>query len=121
MNVEEYIVTRVNALMHTQDAVIVKRLEGGMSNGEDIVLKAVMKPIPTLMQPLHSVDVESRTEVLACKERSDTCAVSAASVVGEAMTSFVMAQALCEKFGSDAMVDVLAAFEAYGKRVRDDW
>ena len=96
-------------------------LEGGMSNGEDIVLKAVMKPIPTLMQPLHSVDVESRTEVLACKERSDTCAVSAASVVGEAMTSFVMAQALCEKFGSDDMVDVLAAFEAYGKRVRDDW
>ena len=96
-------------------------LEGGMSNGEDIVLKAVMKPIPTLMQPLHSVDVESRTEVLACKARSDTCAVSAASVVGEAMTSFVMAQALCEKFGSDAMVDVLAAFEAYGKRVRDDW
>ena len=96
-------------------------LEGGMSNGEDIILRAVMKPIPTLMQPLHSVDVESRKEVLACKERSDTCAVSAASVVGEAMTAFVMAQALCEKFGSDAMVDVLAAFEAYGKRVRDDW
>lgn len=92
-----------------------------MSNGEDIVLRAVMKPIPTLMQPLHSVDVESRTEVLACKERSDTCAVSAASVVGEAMTAFVMAQAICEKFGSDAMVDVLAAFEAYGKRVRDTW
>ena len=96
-------------------------LEGGMTNGEDLVLRAAMKPIPTLMKPLNSVDVESRTEVLACKERSDTCAVSAASVVGEAMTAFVMAQALCEKFGSDAMVDVLDAFERYEKRVRDTW
>ncbi len=94
-------------------------LEGGMSNGENIVLRAAMKPIPTLMRPLNSVDVDRRTEVLACKERSDTCAVSAASVVGEAMTAFVVAQALCEKFGNDAMVDVLEAFESYGKRVRD--
>ncbi len=93
-------------------------LEGGMSNGEDIVLRAVMKPIPTLMTPLHSVDVGSGKEVLACKERSDTCAVSAASVVGEAMTAFVMAQALCEKFGNDAMVDVLSAFGNYRERVR---
>ena len=94
-------------------------LEGGMSNGEDIVLRAVMKPIPTLMTPLHSVDVKEWKEVLACKERSDTCAVSAASVVGEAMTAFVVAQALCEKFGGDAMVDVLSAFKAYDERVRE--
>jgi chorismate synthase len=78
-----------------------------------------MKPIPTLMAPLHSVDVEEWKEVLACKERSDTCAVSAASVVGEAMTAFVVAQALCEKFGGDAMVDVLSAFRAYDERVRE--
>ena len=96
-------------------------LEGGMSNGEDIILRAVMKPIPTLMKPLHSVDVENRKEVLACKERSDTCAVSAASVVGEAMAAFVVAQSFCEKFGNDAMVDVLSAFGDYGNRIRDAW
>ncbi|HCB94039.1 MAG TPA: chorismate synthase [Selenomonas sp.] len=96
-------------------------LEGGMSNGEEILIRAAMKPIPTLMQPLHSVDVERREEVLACKERSDTCAVSAASVVGEAMTAFVLAQALVEKFGGDAMVDLLSALEAYKNRVADWW
>lgn len=92
-----------------------------MSNGEEILIRAAMKPIPTLMQPLHSVDVERREEVLACKERSDTCAVSAASVVGEAMTAFVLAQALVEKFGGDAMVDLLSALEAYKNRVADWW
>ncbi|MDD6381777.1 chorismate synthase [Mitsuokella jalaludinii] len=96
-------------------------LEGGMTNGEDVVVRAVMKPIPTLMKPLHSVDIESHQEVLACKERSDTCAVPAASVVGEAMTAFVMAQAICEKFGSDAMVDLKAAIAAYQERIRKDW
>ena len=92
-----------------------------MSNGEEIVLRAAMKPIPTLMQPLHSVDVASRQAVMACKERSDTCAVSAASVVGEAMAAFVLAQAVCEKFGSDALVDVKAALAAYRERLRQEW
>ena len=96
-------------------------LEGGMSNGEEVVVKAAMKPIPTLMTPLHSIDVASRREVLACKERSDTCAVSAASVVGEAMTAFVMAEAVCDKFGSDAMVDVKSALEHYRERIGKDW
>lgn len=96
-------------------------LEGGMSNGEEIVLRAAMKPIPTLMQPLQSVDVETHKAVLACKERSDTCAVSAASVVGEAMAAFVLAQAVCEKFGSDALVDVKAALAAYRERLRQEW
>ena len=95
-------------------------LEGGMSNGEEIVVRAVMKPIPTLMKPLHSVDVEKKEEVLACKERSDVCAVSAASVVGEAMMAFVLAEAVVDKFGSDAMVDVLAAIETYKARVQGD-
>jgi chorismate synthase len=94
-------------------------LEGGMSNGEEITLHAVMKPIPTLMQPLHSVDIASHEAVLACKERSDVCAVSAASVVGEAMTAFVMAQAVIEKFGGDAMTDVLSALKAYRLRVQE--
>lgn len=92
-------------------------LEGGMTNGEDIVVRAVMKPIPTLMTPLHSVDIESKEAVLACKERSDVCAVSAASVVGEAMTAFVLARAVVEKFGGDAMCDVLASLEAYKARL----
>ena len=96
-------------------------LEGGMSNGEEVVVKAAMKPIPTLMTALHSIDVASRREVLACKERSDTCAVSAASVVGEAMTAFVMAEAVCDKFGSDAMVDVKSALEHYRERIGKDW
>ena len=96
-------------------------LEGGMTNGEEIVVKAAMKPIPTLMQPLHSIDVATHEAVLACKERSDTCAVSAASVVGEAMMAFVVAEAVCDKFGSDAMADVLSAMQNYQDRIGKDW
>lgn len=96
-------------------------LEGGMTNGEEVVVKAAMKPIPTLMTPLHSIDIESRESVLACKERSDTCAVSAAAVVGEAMTAFVMAEAICDKFGADALVDVKAAMDSYKQRIGKDW
>lgn len=92
-------------------------MEGGMSNGETIVLRAVMKPIPTLMTPLASVDILSREQVLANTERSDVCAVSAAAVVGEAMTAFVMAEAILEKFGGDSFGDVLAAIAHYRKRI----
>ena len=81
-------------------------IEGGMSNGEDIVIRAVMKPIPTLMTPLKSIDLETKKQVLACKERSDTCAVEAAAVVGEAMTAFVIAQAMVDKFGGDSLSDI---------------
>ena len=92
-------------------------LEGGMTNGEEIVLRAVMKPIPTLMKPLHSIDIKSHEAVLACKERSDVCAVSAASVVGEAMTAFIMAEVVVDTFGGAAMCDVLAAIKNYEKRI----
>ncbi len=92
-------------------------LEGGMTNGEPIVLRAVMKPIPTLMQPLHSVDIAARQPVLASKERSDVCAVSAASVVGEAMTAIVVAGAVTEKFGGDAMRDVAEMVRLYRERI----
>ena len=84
-------------------------IEGGMSNGEDIVIRAVMKPIPTLMTPLKSIDLETKKQVLACKERSDTCAVEAAAVVGEAMTAFVIAQAMVDKFGGDSLSDIKLA------------
>lgn len=92
-------------------------LEGGMTNGEEVVVRAVMKPIPTLMKPLHSIDIATKQPVLACKERSDACAVSAASVVGESMIAFVLAQALVEKFGGDNMVDLKAAMQAYQTRI----
>ena len=93
-------------------------LEGGMSNGEEIVVRACMKPIPTLMKPLNSVDIAQDIEVKACKERSDVCAVSAASVVGEAMVAFVIAEAVLDKFGGDAMCDLVAAMDAYKARVQ---
>ncbi len=93
-------------------------LEGGMSNGEPIVVRACMKPIPTLMTPLHSVDIESKKEVLACKERSDVCAVPAASVVGEAMVALTITTAMIEKFGGDCMADVLSAIKSYNDRIK---
>ncbi len=93
-------------------------LEGGMTNGEPVVLRAVMKPIPTLMKPLHSVDIATGQPVLASKERSDVCAVSAASVVGEAMTALVIAAAVVEKFGGDSMSDLSEAVRAYRERIR---
>ncbi len=92
-------------------------LEGGMTNGEPIVMRAVMKPIPTLMTPLHSVDIAKKQPVLASKERSDVCAVSAASVVGEAMTALTIAAAVTEKFGGDSMRDLAAAVRAYRERI----
>lgn len=92
-------------------------IEGGISNGEDIVVRAVMKPIPTLMQPLSSVDVASRAAVRANTERSDVCAVAAASVVGEAMVAIVLAQALLEKFGGDCMADLCASIAQYRMRI----
>ena len=93
-------------------------IEGGMSNGEPIIVRACMKPIPTLMTPLHSIDIESKQEVLACKERSDVCAVQAASVVGEAMVALAITKAMIDKFGSDCMVDVLQNLQAYNKRIK---
>ena len=92
-------------------------IEGGISNGEEIVLRAVMKPIPTLMKPLASVDIATHSPVAAVKERSDVCAVTAASVVGEAMAALIITQAVLEKFGGDTMVDVLTALQAYKRRL----
>ena len=92
-------------------------IEGGMSNGEEIVVRAVMKPIPTLMRPLASVDIESKNEVSANTERSDVCAVSAASVVGEAMVAIALVEVLLEKFANDNMADLLASIKQYQERI----
>lgn len=92
-------------------------LEGGMTNGEDIIIRAAMKPIPTLMHPLNSIDIEKHTEIKACKERSDVTAVTAAAVVGEAMTAYVLANAMLESFGGANMTDMLNNFKAYNERI----
>ncbi|NTU71092.1 MAG: chorismate synthase [Coriobacteriia bacterium] len=92
-------------------------LEGGMTNGEPLVVRAAMKPIPTLMRPLASVDLDSLEPVDASKERSDICAVPAAAVVGEAEVAIVLATAYMEKFGGDCLEDMLVARDAYLSRI----
>lgn len=81
-------------------------IEGGMSNGEEIVLRAAMKPIPTLYRPLRSVDLVSKEPFEASVERSDVCAVPAACVIGEAVTAWEVACACLEKFGGDSMEEL---------------
>ena len=94
-------------------------IEGGMSNGEDIILRAAMKPIPTLMKPLRSVDMENKKPFKAAVERSDVCAVPAAAVVGEAVSAFEIASALIEKFGGDSLDEMKRNYEQYRKYLRD--
>ena len=81
-------------------------IEGGMTNGEDVVLKATMKAIPTMKQPLQSVDIETKEPFTAHFERSDTCAVEACAVVGEAMCAIILADALLDKFGGDSLEEI---------------
>jgi len=92
-------------------------LEGGMTNGEPVVLRAAMKPISTLLRPLPSVSLDTFQPSKAHVERSDICAVPAAAVVGEAMVAFIIAQAFREKFGGDSVADVRAAYQAYYTRL----
>jgi chorismate synthase len=92
-------------------------IEGGVSNGEELVVRAAMKPLPTLMRPLRSVDIESGDPGEALVERSDTAAVEALSVVAEASVAFELARAAREKFGSDAVEDFVAAHRAYLERI----
>jgi len=92
-------------------------IEGGVSNGEEIVVRAAMKPLPTLMRPLHSVDLATGEPADAHVERSDVAAVEALAVVVEAAVAFELGRAAREKLGGDAMVDVLAAHRAYLERI----
>jgi len=92
-------------------------LEGGMTNGEPLVVRAAMKPLPTLTKPLRSVDIATREPAEALRERTDSCTVPAAAVVGEAMVAFVLADAYRAKFGGDHVDDVVAAVRAYEDRI----
>jgi chorismate synthase len=94
-------------------------LEGGMSNGEEIVVRASMKPLPTLMRPLASVDLRTGEAATALVERSDVSAVEALAVVAEAAVAWELARAAREKFGGDAIGDFVGAWRAYVERI--DW
>ncbi len=94
-------------------------IEGGISNGEDIVIRAAMKPIPTLRKPLRSVDIETKRTFKASVERSDVCAVPAAGVIAEAVTAFELARAMIEKFGGDSLSEMKRNYESYLKAVRE--
>jgi chorismate synthase len=94
-------------------------IEGGMSNGEDIIVAAVMKPIPTTTKGMDTVDIFSKKAAVSIKERSDTCAVPSAAVVGEAVTAIVILNALQEKFGSDNIDEIKANLENYKKYLKD--
>ena len=88
-------------------------IEGGMSNGEPIILRAAMKPISTLAQPLSSIDIVSKKPVKAMKERADVCALPAASVIGEAVAAFEIARAMREKFGGDSLAETKRNYSGY--------
>jgi chorismate synthase len=92
-------------------------LEGGMTNGLPLIVRGAMKPLPTLTKPLRSVDTTTHEPTQALRERTDSCTVPAAGVVGEAMVAFVLADAYRRKFGGDHIDDVLAARDAYAERI----
>jgi chorismate synthase len=93
-------------------------LEGGMTNGEPVVVRAAMKPLSTLKSPLRSVNMETKAAVQAHFERSDVCAVPAAGVIGEAMVAMVLAEAALEKFGGDSMEELLRNYHGYREAIR---
>jgi len=94
-------------------------LEGGITNGEPIVLRVAMKPISTLYNPKKSVDIETKQPFDATVERSDICTVPAAGVVGEAVIAFEMANAMVEKFGGDSLEEMKRNYDAYQVYVKD--
>jgi chorismate synthase len=92
-------------------------LEGGMTTGLPLVVRGAMKPLPTLTQPLRSVDTSTHEPAQALRERTDSCTVPAAGVVGEAMVALVLAGAYRRKFGGDHIDDVVEAVGAYERRI----
>ncbi len=94
-------------------------IEGGMSNGMPIVIRAAMKPIPTLKSPLASVDINTKRKFKAAYERSDACAVPAASVIGEAAAALVIADSFLEKFGGDSMEEIRRNYKGYLDQIRE--
>jgi chorismate synthase len=94
-------------------------LEGGITNGEDVVVRGYLKPISTLRTPLGTVDMVTKQPISAAYERSDVCVVPAGGVVGEAMVSVVLAQAMLEKFGGDSLGETRRNFDGYAKQLKE--
>jgi chorismate synthase len=94
-------------------------IEGGITNGQDIVVRGLLKPISTLRRPLESVDLETREPAAAAYERSDVCVVPAAGVGGEAMVALVLAQAAIEKFGGDSLAETKRNYQTYLEQVKN--
>ena len=94
-------------------------IEGGMSNGMPIIIRAAMKPIPTLKSPLASVDINTKKKFEAAYERSDTCAVPAASIIGEAVAATVIADSFLDKFGGDSITEIKRNYRGYLKQIRE--
>ena len=92
-------------------------VEGGMTTGDPVIVRGAMKPLPTLTKPLRSVDIATKEPAQALRERTDSCTVPAAGVVGESMVALVLASAYREKFGGDHIDDVRAALSAYQERI----
>lgn len=94
-------------------------LEGGITNGEELIVRGLLKPISTLRRPLMSVDMETKEASAAAYERSDVCVVPAAGVAGEAMTAIVLAGAMLEKFGGDSLKETRRNYDSYIQQVRE--
>jgi chorismate synthase len=94
-------------------------LEGGMTNGQDLVVRGMLKPISTLRRPLESADLATKEPAPAAYERSDVCVVPAAGVIGEAMVAFVLAQAFLEKFGGDSLREIRRNVEGYLEQIKN--
>jgi chorismate synthase len=94
-------------------------LEGGITNGQDVIVRGYLKPISTLRTPLGTVDMVTKQPISAAYERSDVCVVPAGGVVGEAMVSIVLAQAMVEKFGGDSLGEMRRNFEGYLRQLKE--
>lgn len=93
-------------------------IEGGMTNGEDIVVRAAMKPISTLKKPLSTIDIRNKKKIRAAVERSDVCAVPSAAVIGEAVCAIEIANAFMEKFGGDSVVEMRRNYNGYLSQIK---
>ena len=93
--------------------------EGGMTNGEDLIIRGVMKPIPTLYKPLMSVNTQTHEPYKASVERSDPTALPAAGVVMENVVATILAQEICDKFSSDSFRELYEAFQNYKERIKN--
>jgi chorismate synthase len=94
-------------------------LEGGITNGEDVIVRGYLKPISTLRSPLGTVDMVTKQSISAAYERSDVCVVPAGGVAGEAMVSAILAQAMIEKFGGDSLGEARRNFDGYVKQLKE--